>query len=105
MRDMDRADAISVLNLNPEPADGSWRYAAPTGQLVHMARKSAMRAPRLPSVPSADECNAVVEMFNRLDARQAAARRSLEGKALAEHAARLGCAAPAGVTVVARRAP
>lgn len=99
---MDRADAISVLNLAPEPADGSWCYAAPTGQLVFMARKAALRTPRLPSVPSVEECNAVVALFNELDARQAALRKSLEAKALREHAARLG-AHSATATVVARR--
>lgn len=85
---MDRETAISVLNLQPEPADRSWRYAWPTGQLVRMATKRALRAPKLPTLPTDAECDAIVAMFNALDSRQAARR--------------MGCAAP-GETVRVRR--
>lgn len=87
-QDMDRATAISILNLTPEPPSG-WRYSWPTGQLVRMARRVALRAPRLPTLPTDAECNAVVEMFNQLDSRQAAARMSLRERALQEHEARM----------------
>lgn len=102
---MTRDEAIEILGLVSE-VHGVWRYSAPTGQLVFLARRSkpcfiprselrlvpvaALPAPpRVPTFPSAEECNAVVELFNKLDTRQAAARRSLEGKALREHADRV----------------